>query len=259
MNSCDLCVFVVISLLGMTRGSAQEPAQNHRLDLTWPVAVDELLTRLAEENKRRENLLVGYSSLRTYQAENGFTHSEAKMDVKATFQSSAGKEFRIIRENGSKIIRGKVFKPALNAEKEATQPQMKQRSAINKDNYDFSFAGEQELRDRRCYVLNLQPRRKEKFLLRGRVWIDSEDYAIARLEGELVKLPSFWTRKVEYRRDYQKVGEVWLPLKDESVSQLFIFGRSTLSITYSDYQVQVRESPKTAEPAHSRAPEPPNR
>jgi len=44
----------------------------------------------------------------------------------------------------------------------------------------------------------------------------------------------------------QKVGDVWLPLRDESVSQLLLFGKSSLTITYSDYQIQVRESSDSA-------------
>ena len=209
-------------------------------------SVDQVLARLADANRRREHLLVGYSAFRTYQAENSFTHSQAEMDVKIRFQSPATKEFVVVSESGTRIIRSRVFKPALNAEKEALRPDAKKRSAISLDNYEFSFAEEQELRSRRCYVLNLRPRRNDKFLLRGRAWIDADDYALVRVEGELVKLPSFWTRKVEYRRDYQKVGDVWLPLRDESVSQLLLFGKSSLTITYSDYQIQVRESSDSA-------------
>ncbi|HEV8129925.1 MAG TPA: outer membrane lipoprotein-sorting protein [Acidobacteriota bacterium] len=206
------------------------------------LSLDELLSRLAQSNKRRDALLAGYVGIRVYEASNGFTHSHAQMHVKVVFRNPSSKDLTVVSEDGSKVIRSRVFKPALSAEKEALRADLKQRSAISPENYEFTLVGEEDLRERHCYVLEARPRRKDKFLLRGRVWIDSVDYAVIRVQGELVKLPSFWTRKVEYARDYQKIGDFWLPMRDESVSQLLIFGRSTLSITYSDYQIEVRSA-----------------
>ncbi len=206
------------------------------------VSLEQILSQLDASNKRRDALLAGYSVMRVYQAANGFTHTQAQMQVKMTFRNPSSKDFTVVSEDGSKIIRSRVFRPALNAEREVLRSDQKIRSAISPDNYEFALLGEEDLRSRHCYVLDARPKRKDKFLLRGRIWIDAADYAVARVQGELVKLPSFWTRKVEYVRDYQKVGALWLPMRDESVSQLFIFGRSTLTITHSDYRIESRNT-----------------
>jgi len=53
-----------------------------------------------------------------------------------------------------------------------------------------------------------------------------------RLEGQLSKNPSFWTRKVEIVRRCGRVGGAHVPLEIESVAQVLIAGRSTFRMTY---------------------------
>jgi len=60
---------------------------------------------------------------------------------------------------------------------------------ISPANYDFRFINEQDPDHQRCFVLELLPRRKDKNLLQGTVWIDSETYLIRRIEGEPAKSP----------------------------------------------------------------------
>jgi hypothetical protein len=243
-----IAAFIAVSgVLCPVAGAPVDKAVAVLLDKDGPtsgksVTLEYLLSQLDAGNKRRNALLAGYSVVREYRASNPFTHTQAQMLVKMIFRNPSSKEFTVVSEAGSKIIRSRVFHPALAAEQEAVRSDLKLQSTIGPDNYDFSLLGEEEVRNRRCYVLGAHPKRKDKFLLRGRVWIDAADYAVARVQGELVKLPSFWTRRVEYLRDYQKVGEFWLPLRDESVSQILIFGRSTLTITHSEYKIESRNS-----------------
>jgi hypothetical protein len=63
-------------------------------------------------------------------------------------------------------------------------------------NYDFRLIGEVEVKGRRCYALELLARRKDKNLVRGVVWVDSETYLLHRMEGEPAKTPSWWLKNV---------------------------------------------------------------
>ena len=65
---------------------------------------------------------------------------------------------------------------------------------------------------RAAYVLEIKPKRNDKFLFEGRIWVDAEDYALARAEGKPVKKPSFWTKSIHFVQIYQKCGPVWFPL-----------------------------------------------
>ena len=62
-----------------------------------------------------------------------------------------------------------------------------------------------------------------------------------RMEGSPAKNPSFWTRKVEFTRRYQKHGPFWLAASIESESELLIAGKSSLKIEYSDYVINQAE------------------
>ncbi|HEY3128658.1 MAG TPA: outer membrane lipoprotein-sorting protein [Acidobacteriota bacterium] len=200
-----------------------------------------------EANSRlRERSLAGYTGMRTYRAANGDDDDrKAEMQVRVVYASPSTKDFMILSEEGSGFIRDRVFKKAMETEKEAQHPESKRRSALTTDNYDFTLVGTEKVRGRHCYMVEIRPKRKDKFLVRGYAWIDSLDFAVVRIEGELVKPPSFMTRKVQIVRDYAKVGDFWLPQKDVSTSQLLLFGKSTMTVHYYDYIIKGRE-PVTA-------------
>jgi len=81
------------------------------------------------------------------------------------------------------------------------------------------------------------PKTKNKFLIKGHIWIDSEDFAIVRLVGSPAKNPSFWTRNIKIERQYRKYGQFWLPRINSSRSRILIFGSSELMIDYFDYEI----------------------
>jgi len=51
--------------------------------------------------------------------------------------------------------------------------------------------------DREDYVLNVVPKTGEKFLYRGKIWVDPKDFAVPRIEAEPAKNPSMWIKKTE--------------------------------------------------------------
>ena len=54
------------------------------------------------------------------------------------------------------------------------------------------------LEARPVYVIQVLPKREDKYLFEGRIWIDAEDFAVVRVEGKPAKNPSFWTRSVHF-------------------------------------------------------------
>jgi hypothetical protein len=98
---------------------------------------------------------------------------------------------------------------------------------------------------RTAYVIQVIPNRQDKTLFRGRIWVNAEDYALARVEGEPAKNPSFWTRKVEFTQEYQKAGAFWFPVQTTSITDVRMFGRTEVRIRYFDYK------PVSAQPGNS--------
>ena len=87
------------------------------------------------------------------------------------------------------------------------------------------------------YVLIVEPRTKDKFLYRGRIWVDADDFAVARLEAEPAKNPSFWTKNSEVEQVYMKVSDFWLPARNHSITAIQLGGRAELTIQYNSYQI----------------------
>jgi hypothetical protein len=85
--------------------------------------------------------------------------------------------------------------------------------------------------------MDMEPKTKNKFLMRGRIWVDAEDYAVVRIEGQPAKNPSFWTRSVHFTHEYQKNGVFWFPVRDDSVNDVRIVGTTEMRIEYFDYVV----------------------
>src|ERR1700739_615165 len=112
---------------------------------------------------------------------------------------------------------------------------MRMKSKLTLDNYDFEVVGTELVADRQTYVLETKPKRKEKYLFRGRIWVDVEDYALVRAEGSPAKNPSFWTKSTHFVQMYRKSGPLWFPLSTESVTEVHFFGTTDVSIEYFGY------------------------
>ena len=203
-----------------------------------PLNADEVIARVVEMNGVRARTLENYSSIRSYHLEcHCLSHKKADMLVRVDYHAPNQKEFTILSESGSGAVRNKVFKKLLEAEKESAQEENQHRSAITAENYEFRAVEYQSTKAGEFYVLDAQPRTKNKFLFRGRIWVDAKDFAITRVEGEPAVNPSWWTVRTDFKRSYIKLGNFWLPESNESTTKVRIFGTAILTINYGDYQI----------------------
>jgi hypothetical protein len=112
-----------------------------------------------------------------------------------------------------------------------------QRTAMTPENYSFQLLDYQKTDAGEFYVLEAKPRSKNKFVFRGRIWVDAQGFAITRVEGQPAVNPSWWTVRTDFKRSYQKVGDFWLPESNESETKVRILGTAVLSISYGEYQI----------------------
>jgi hypothetical protein len=210
-----------------------------------PLTAGEVMARVVRMNEQRAKALAAYSSVRTYHLEcHCIAAKKADMVVRANYSSPNKKEFAIVSEDGSDTVRQKVFRRLLEAEQEAMQEENQQRAAITPDNYTFRLVNYEKTDKDEAYVLQAQPRNKNKFLFRGRIWVDAKDFAITLVEGEPAINPSWWTKKTDFTRTYQKVGDFWLPQSNDSVTTVRVVGTAVLTIKYQDYAVTQTPSEK---------------
>ena len=167
---------------------------------------------------------------------------DAEMVVKVGFRAPNNKEFTVVSQTGSKFIIDRVFKKLLEGEQEAASHDNRHDTALTRQNYSFELAGYESSPDWDQYVQNLVPRTKNKFLYRGKVWVDARDFAVVRIEAEPGKNPSFWIKKTDIAHRYVKVNDFWLPAENHTESLVRLGGKATLSIEYQDYKI-IKASP----------------
>lgn len=211
-----------------------QPAPNP--DLTnKEITGDTIFAKLVEFNRLRETRLKYYSVQSTYRVHNYKGEMRAETQAMLRYRAPNTKEFEIISEKGSGLIRRRVFKPLMDVEVETAADRID--SSITPNNYTLALLGEEELAGSRCFVVQATPKRADKYLFTGKIWIHSDEFAIVQIEGQPAKNPSFWIKRVNFVRRYQKIGDFWLPLRNESVTQLRIFGKNSLTTDYNNYEI----------------------
>ncbi len=204
-----------------------------------PLTADQVIANLEEKNKERAQALHEFQGTRIYRMQyRGFpSDRDAEMVVKASYQSPASKQFTIVSQSGSKFIIEHVFTKLLEGEQEAQGEENRKRTALDTSNYDFTLDRYEVTPAGAQYELSVLPKSKNKFLYRGKIWVDAKDFAVVRIEAEPAKNPSFWIKKSEIRHTYIKVGDFWLPAENHTESVIRLGGRAVLSIEYKDYKI----------------------
>ena len=198
-------------------------------------SADQVMGRMLEHDRELQSNLDGYTARRRYVLENERHHKRAEMLVRVKCVRDGSKEFEIVSSDGWGVARKHVFPRLLEAETDASQPGSRDRSRIIPENYSFQMAGTEVVNDRPAYVITVTPKTSNKYLMKGKVWVDAEEYAIVRIEGQPAKSPSFWTKSVHFVHTYAKQGAFWLPQSDESVTDVRILGATDLKIDYFGY------------------------
>ena len=206
------------------------------------VTESQVLTELAAHNEERRAGLHDYTVQRTYQVVDlkGKVHAEEVGRME--FFSPDKKAFTVTSESGSGLVRHMALNPLINSEIEAAAGKEHHDSAISADNYSLHLLGEQQVGRYRCFVAEAVPKRKDKYLFEGKVWIDIKDYSVVRIEGHPAKKLSFWIQRADFVRQYQKIDGFWLPQKDQTLVQVRLYGKKVLTIDHRDYVVNAAQS-----------------
>ncbi|MBV9482212.1 MAG: hypothetical protein JO249_15905 [Acidobacteria bacterium] len=202
-----------------------------------PPLTDSIVERLMTTRDRQARQLRAIDAVRNYRLDyhglGGTRHAE--MQVVSTYTAPHQKEFRIVSESGSRFLLDRILKKLLDSEKDYQLDDSD--SDLSPRNYHFQLLGTDEAAGSKAYVIEITPRRRAKYLCRGKIWVDARDFAIARLEGEPAKNPSFWVSHTEMANTYQKVGDYWLPVHKDATSEVRFGGKAVLAIDYSGYQI----------------------
>jgi hypothetical protein len=204
---------------------------------------DEIVGRMIERNRLRNEHLQSYSAVRRYEIRNPDGRVSAETIVRVDYRAPGTKTFQRVSEEGSWVVRRLVFDRLLQSEEETSSGQERRDSAISGRNYTFTRIGEENFGGRRCFIVEAKPRRADKYLFEGELWIDVQDFGIARISGHPAAKLSFWINRVEFVRQFQRIDGFWLPYLDETIVDIRIHGRREFRIEHQQYVINVGDNP----------------
>jgi outer membrane lipoprotein-sorting protein len=207
ITSCLMLLAMLAPLAGAQTGNL--PNVNN--------IVDRMLATL-HENKVH---LRAFTVKRNYQLLDKQSQPKAELVADITYRPPAQSQYRIERSTGG--LGEKVLRDILAKETETAKDS--QHRELSRDNYDFQLLREETLEGSRCYVLAITPKREDKELVRGQVWVDAQSYKIHRLEGKPVKSPSWWLRDSSVVMNFAEVHGMWLRTSTQAVANLRFNGR----------------------------------
>ena len=198
--------------------------------------VSTVIEQMMAHDAQRQQAQEGYTGMRRYVLVNERFGKRAEMVVRVLGDPDGTKHFEVLGEEGWKSAHKRVFRKMLESEAETSRPDVRLITRLSPDNYEFELLGREKEGDRTLYVIEVTPKRKDKYLFRGRIWVDAEDCALVRTDGNPAKNPSFWVRAVHFVHTFQKNGSFWFPVSTESVTEALLFGKTELTIQYFDYK-----------------------
>ena len=223
-------IATAVPLVGQTRGQVVTTG------LSQPSLAkdnpDQIFDDLLKHNEVRSAKLRDYSAVRTYALTDAQGKVQAKETVRMDYVAPDHKAFVIIEEEGSSIVRHLVLDRLMESEVSTAIGQEHHDSSITPANYRFRVLGEEDLGVHHCFVVEALPRRKDEYLFEGRIWIDSIAFAIVKIAGHPAGYPSLWIRRANFVREYDKIGDLWFPVRDETFVDVKLYGRKTLTIEH---------------------------
>ena len=196
---------------------------------------DEVMAQVFIRDRQREKISQGYVGERRYVFDNNKWHKHAELLVAVKGDPDGSKHFEVLNEEGWKSANRRVLRKMVESESETSQPTNRPKSLLTTENYSFSLLRSEVVEGRPTYVIDVAPKRHDKYLFEGQIWVDGLDYVVVRCEGSPARNPSFWIRSIHFVHQYHKSGEFWYPDTTESVTEARIFGKTDVTIHYFDY------------------------
>jgi hypothetical protein len=173
--------------------------------------------------------LKSYRAFRKMTASTRGGKISASLEVWTTLDPVKGFSYQILSEEGSGLIRSRVLKEALEAERKAVLSTEGDEAALTRANYQF-LAMTQESSE--LVKIEVKPLKDHVMRVNGVLYVEPVSADLRRIEGELSKRPSFWTRKVLVQREYNRIGGIHVPVSMHSTADVLIVGASSFSMTY---------------------------
>ncbi len=210
-----------------------------------PLDQNQIIDRMVRAQTARFELFEAYSRTQHYSVKTDRLGLKAELVARVHRDRVKGKTYEVLSRTGSSVVQTHVFDVLLEAEV-ATSRQGGE--LLTPENYDFRLIGPQDFAGHKCYVFETEPKHKDKRLLKGRIWVDAEDFGVIHVEGKPTESPSFWVGRPMIVQDFTKISGFWWASRRRSYLDNLLLGKSEIVIDYTDYEFE-NLPPRDAPPA----------
>lgn len=167
---------------------------------------------------------------------NGDKGKHAWLEAWTEFQPGRGFKYEVVDEGGSEYVRNKILRGMLSSEQELIASGKRLRASLESKNYEFEDGG---ITEHGLQRILLKPAKKSDGLVNGSLLLDKSGM-VSRIQGRLVKSPSFWLRDVDVSWKFAHVGGHVVPVEMTSTGRVRMFGRSSFRMVYEYVSVDGR-------------------
>src|SRR5262252_567511 len=217
-------------------GNAQRPAP---LDVaaTLPRMTPELALQAYQRRwEMQSGTLASYSAKTLIRAELPETQQQGELKLDRYFAAPRTLVFKSVEFTGDKFVKNNVITRLLQSEVDHVQKDDTSLTALTLANYKFSSKGTSQVNGRTVHDFQVKPRKKRAGMFRGHVYLDAYTGSLVRVEGSVVKSPSFFIRKIDFIQDYADVGAFTFPIHMHSEALARMIGRAIVDIYQQDYR-----------------------
>jgi hypothetical protein len=207
-----LVSIALLALVAVSRGGA-----------TASNAAEQSIQRFLEQDDTQH----AYRATRHLEAENG--SRKGWLQAVTEYSPATGFRFQVTNEGGSEYIRTRVLRAVLEGERDVITHGETARSSLALANYSFQANG---IDSDGLVNVRVFPRRKERVLLTGTMFLNPAEGNLVRLEGRLAKNPSLWVNDVNIVRTYERIGGAVLPVALKTTARVRFLGEATLDMRY---------------------------
>jgi hypothetical protein len=191
-----------------------------------PPDLDLILQRIEDAQHQNPAQSQPYKVTREYKVFRGYdTQPTSEVIAQIDFVPPDVKTFKIVQTRGNSWG-AKIVRELLSSETSSTRRE--HSTEISRANYDVVFLRQQNFGSVPEYVFAIFPKRKDKYLLRGQIWVDAHSFRIRQIEGIPAKSLSFWLKNLHITLQYSELGGMWVPVTFDAIATVRVLGEFTL-------------------------------
>lgn len=221
------------------RASQANPPVVPRMPVQPRMSAEQALRTYERRTAEQVSSLGAHSDTTIVEAELPNSNRRGRYELRRAYVAPKTMNFTPVCFVGDDFVKSNVIIRVLESEANHVSDQRGAETALTNQNYRFSFKGTEYVDGRAMYVFHVKPRHKREGLFKGRVLIDPYIGNLFRVEGRLVKSPSWFVKKIEFVQEYAQIGTFTLPVHLHSIGNVRVIGSTVVDVFHIDYKVQV--------------------